>query len=210
MRNHRLVTILADLAERTPIFFTIIAAAPGDSAAPTGPASYCSQKMRRLIALLTLPLVIITACKQEPSWEFLGASADQSIDFYYDASSITRELNVVSLWELSDYPDGHTSSSGVSFHSKKEQNQYDCNAKTFRLGEVVYFDGNMGSGHVIASMANHTGWIAAPPGGLWMDKMEIACQMPHSEGARRRPLKMHDTIEAHVGAPRSFDRATAG
>lgn len=213
------MTTLSNFAEHTSIRLTIMQNVPGATAAPMGLENHIAKttrkkgttpKMRRLIALLTLSLVIITGCGPQPSWEFLGATPDQSIVFYYDASSITRERNIVSLWELSDYPDGHTSSSGVSFHSKKEQNQYDCNSKTFRLGKVVYFDGNMGSGQVIALSANHTGWIAAPPDGIWLDKMEIACQMPHSDGEQHRPLKTNVTIEAHLGQPRSFDKALVG
>jgi hypothetical protein len=138
--------------------------------------------MRRwLIAALMLPLGLASGCGQEPAWKLLGASVDDSIVFYYDPSSITRERDIASVWELADYPTGHTSRAGIFFRSKKEQTRYDCATETFSLGAAVYFDGNMGSGNVISSDTTHTDWIQAPPDSVWAGKWEIACRAKYSE-----------------------------
>jgi hypothetical protein len=143
--------------------------------------------MRRLILALALSLTLTTGCARAPAWKLLGATVDQSIVFYYDPSTIQRDRDIASVWELADYPSGHTSRSGVAFRSKKEQNRYDCKAETFSLGTAVYFDGNMASGNIISSDNTSTEWIPAPADSVWAGKMEVACHLEHHRAQRRAP-----------------------
>jgi len=140
--------------------------------------------MRRIVAL-ALPLLLASACGPQSHWTLLGVTPDESIAFYYDPSSIHRERGIASIWELADYPEGHRSRSGMSFRSKKEQTRYDCEAATFSLGTVLYFDGNMGSGNVISLDNTSTAWIHAPPDSVWAGKLQIACGAHHSDDRRR-------------------------
>ena len=162
--------------------------------------------MRRLIPALAISLAFAAGCARTPAWKLLGATPDESIVFYYDPSSIQRDRDIASVWELADYPDGHTSRSGVSFRSKKEQNRYDCKAETFSLGTAVYFDGNMASGRVISSDTTSTEWIPAPADSVWAGKMEVACHLEHHRAQRRAPPAPVGTIVSD--ATRSHARST--
>jgi len=139
--------------------------------------------MRRLAALV-LAVALTSACGPQSRWTLLGVSPDESIAYYYDPSSIRKERGIASIWELADYPEGHTSRSGVS---KKEQTRYNCEAATFSLGTALYFDGNMGSGHLISLDNTSTAWIHAPPDSFWAGKLEIACGAQHGAGRPREP-----------------------
>jgi hypothetical protein len=152
-----------------------------------------SRTVMRWVFPALASLVLVAGCGHQPGWTLLGASPDDSIFFYYDPSTIRRERDIASVWELSDYPTGHTSNFGVAFRSKKELNRYNCRSETFSLGMAIYFDGNMGSGNLVASNRASSGWIPAPPATVWDGKMKIACE----ERAMDRGLH-------GITAPRSF------
>ena len=166
--------------------------------------------MRRLIPALAISLAFAAGCARTPAWKLLGATPDESIVFYYDPSTLQRERDIASIWELADYPSGHTAKSGVSFRSKKEQTRYDCKAAAFSLGTAVYFDGNMGSGNVISSDTTSTEWIPAPPDSVWAGKMEIACQLEHRSVKRPAPVTPVGTIVSNTATPESAPPNASG
>ncbi|WP_108286669.1 surface-adhesin E family protein [Limnohabitans sp. T6-20] len=96
------------------------------------------------------------------AWTRIGETPE--VTLYVNRNSIEKEDNVRRVWEMQDLktPDAE----GV--RSRRYLNEYDCNYKMHRIGQMTSFAGPKMSGQKIASVDDMGYWRKIPPNGVFV------------------------------------------
>ena len=96
------------------------------------------------------------------AWTRIGETAE--VTLYVNRNSIEKEDTVRRVWEMQDLktPDAE----GVK--SRRYLNEYDCNYKMHRIGQMTSFSGPKMSGQKIASVDDMGYWRKIPPNGVFV------------------------------------------
>lgn len=96
------------------------------------------------------------------AWTRIGETAD--VTLYVNRNSIEKDGTVRRVWEMQDLktPDAE----GV--RSRRYLNEYDCNYKMHRIGQMTSFAGPKMSGQKIASVDEMGYWRKIPPNGIFV------------------------------------------
>ena len=90
-------------------------------------------------------------------WEPIVESESNTV-YYIDSSSIKREGDIVSYWELSDYSTPLKDGNLVVVSSKSKIFQ-DCKNNRYKVGDLIDYDGHKGMGNIVnVTMGSVTDW----------------------------------------------------
>lgn len=96
------------------------------------------------------------------AWTRIGET--EEVTLYVNRNSIEKDDTVRRVWEMQDLkvPDAE----GV--RSRRYLNEYDCNYKMHRIGQMTSFAGPKMSGQKIATVDEMGYWRKIPPNGVFV------------------------------------------
>jgi len=96
------------------------------------------------------------------AWTRIGETAD--VTLYVNRNSIEKEEAVRRVWEMQDLRVADTD--GVL--SRRYLNEYDCNYKMHRMGQVTSYSGPKMTGQKIFTVNEMGYWRKIPPNGVFV------------------------------------------
>ena len=127
------------------------------------------------------PLVTLLFLSTVPAYaEWVAIEKDYFVPgretVYVDPDSISREGNLVTIWQLIDFKwmQGNPRSP-TRFLSTKTQKQFDCAEARTRLLRVTDFWGIMGTGEPAEAYVENGNWIPVEPESMNQALWEVAC-----------------------------------
>jgi len=117
-----------------------------------------SMRVFVLSGLLFAGLVPVSAM----AWTRIGET--EEVTLYVNRNAIEKAGTVRRVWEMQDLkvPDAQ----GV--RSRRYLNEYDCNYKMHRIGQMTSFTGPKMSGRKIATVEEMGYWRKIPPNGVFV------------------------------------------
>ena len=96
------------------------------------------------------------------AWTRIGETAE--VTLYVNRNSIEKDDTVRRVWEMQDLktPDAE----GV--RSRRYLNEYDCNYKMHRIGQMTSFAGPKTTGQKISTVDDMGYWRKIPPNGVFV------------------------------------------
>lgn len=96
------------------------------------------------------------------AWTRIGETPD--VTLYVNRNSIEKEDTIRRVWEMQDLktPDAE----GV--RSRRYLNEYDCNYKMHRMGQMTSFAGPKMTGEKVATVNEMGYWRKIPPNGIFV------------------------------------------
>lgn len=137
--------------------------------------------MRRKVRRFAIkqPLVVLClVCYGAPAYgEWTIVSESTGMHAYLDMGTAHRQGNLVTMWQLLDYPTPQNVG-GRTYLSSKVQKEYDCVEQRFRILALTYFSDHMGGGTAIAIVTpSDKPWLPVQPDSLGKQLWEFACKM---------------------------------
>jgi len=130
--------------------------------------------MKKLLLTLLLALASTGALAD---WTSIGESRDYPIMYYLDFSTIHKQGQNVTVWELMDFetPQG-LKGSAEKYLSSTLQIEFDCDKRQSRILSLNMFAGNMGSEKNIYSAGFPSAtWELVPPDSVTKELWNSAC-----------------------------------
>jgi hypothetical protein len=115
--------------------------------------------------------------------EWTLVSESTGMRAYLDVGAADRQGNLVTMWQLTDYPTAQQGG-GQAFFSSKMQKEYDCAEQRFRILALTYFSDHMGGGTAVATVIpSDKPWLPVQSESLGKQLWEVACTMegPHDQ-----------------------------
>ena len=125
--------------------------------------------MKKLLLILILALVSTDAMAK---WTAVVES--ESYTQYADFTTISKEGNVVKMWDLLDFKTVHDAA-GYKHLSQQLQREYDCKKEQSRLLTFTLFSKNMGTGKVLRVFSTPDKWEPVQLGSIGEVLWLIAC-----------------------------------
>ena len=128
--------------------------------------------MKRLLIFIGISLSL-TAYGQ--AWEPIVESETQ-VEYSYDPSSVKREGNSVTYWELSDYKNPLRDGNLIimSIASKVVQ---DCKNSRYKVTDMIQYDGHKGMGNVVnVVMSTQTNWYTSVSESVNSAMQQLVCK----------------------------------
>jgi surface-adhesin protein E len=125
--------------------------------------------------LITLP--VLSSGPAYAEWMWVSANNQVGLTIYVDPDTISRNGDLVKLWQLYDYKAVQTVGSDA-FLSSKAQRQFDCVKQRTRLLAFTHFTGNMGSGNRVFSDLDESEWRPVASGSVGQSMWKVACGKP--------------------------------
>ncbi len=124
-----------------------------------------------------ITLLLLSGGPAYAEWMWVSANNQVGLTIYVDPDTISRNGDLVELWQLYDYKAVQTVG-GDSFLSSKAHRQFDCVKQRTRLLAFTHFTGNMGSGNRIVSDRDESEWRPVTPGSVGQSMWKVACGKP--------------------------------
>ena len=128
--------------------------------------------MKRLLIFIGISLSL-NAYGQ--AWEPIVESETQ-VEYSYDPSSVKREGNSVTYWELSDYKNPLRDGNLIimSIASKVVQ---DCKNSRYKVTDMIQYDGHKGMGNVVnVVMSTQTNWYTSVSESVNSAMQQLVCK----------------------------------
>ena len=93
---------------------------------------------------------------------------------YIDAEAIKRNGEWVRVWVVDDLKTAQTRGFR-KYLSTRAYEEHDCAKNRFRLLELEYFSGNMGSGEALYKTSGESDWAPIPRGTLAESVSKFVC-----------------------------------
>jgi len=95
-------------------------------------------------------------------WEPIVESETNTV-YSFDPSSVKREGDMVTYWELVDYKTPLKSGNLVVVSSKSKVIQ-DCKNNRYKVSDLIDYDGHGGNGNIVSvTMNSETNWYKGTP-----------------------------------------------
>ena len=108
-------------------------------------------------------------------WEPIVES-DKKIVYSYDSTSIKRDGDIVTYWELVDYPTPWISGNKTIVSSKTKVIQ-DCKNNRFKISDLMDYDGHKGMGNIVnVELVRKTDWFNGVEGTVNHVMMKLVCR----------------------------------
>lgn len=118
--------------------------------------------MKRIFILLS---IFLSLRAYGQLWEPVVESDDGSV-YSYDPTTVKREGDIVTYWELSDYSKP-LKSGRLSVISSKSKITQDCKNNRYKVGDLIDYDGHKGTGNIVnVAMATETNWYIGQEGSV--------------------------------------------
>ena len=125
------------------------------------------QTLRALLALALACTASGTAWAM--SWTRLVET--QTMTFYVNKNAIEKDGDIRRIWEMQDLKAADPE--GVM--SRRYLNEYDCQEKMHRIGQMVSFSGPKLSGKPLFEVAEWGYWRKIPPDGVFVVSYVMLC-----------------------------------
>ena len=113
--------------------------------------------------LLMVSLLFISVNTFGQLWEPVVENDDGSV-YSYDPTTVKREGDIVTYWELSDYSKPLKSGYSMVTSSKSKIIQ-DCKNNRYKVGDLIDYDGHKGTGNIVnVAMVTETNWYKGGEG----------------------------------------------
>ena len=121
-----------------------------------------SMRAWRGVGLSCLTLWAASAPTLAQAWTRIGES--EEVTLYVNRNSIEKENTIRRVWEMQDLktPDAQ----GV--RSRRYLNEYDCNYKMHRLGQMTSYAGPKMTGQKLFNVEEMGYWRKIPPNGVFV------------------------------------------
>ena len=124
---------------------------------------------------LLLLLLIVSNSSYGQLWEPVVESDDGSV-YSYDPTTVKREGDIVTYWELSDFSkplkSGH-----LMVTSSKSKIIQDCKNNRYKVGDLMDYDGHKGTGNIInVAMVTETNWYKGGEGSVNEVMKNLVCK----------------------------------
>jgi hypothetical protein len=129
--------------------------------------------MKRLL-LIALTLLILSSGPAYSEWVKVSDSDEAEKTVYVDPATISRNSNLVKMWQFYDFKTVQTVG-GIRFLTAKEQWEFDCAEERSRVLALKEFSGNMGSGTVVYTNSQIGKWVPVMPGSMGQTVWKVAC-----------------------------------
>ena len=96
------------------------------------------------------------------AWTRIGETPE--VTLYVNRNSIEKEDTVRRVWEMQDLKSPDVE--GV--RSRRYLNEYDCNYKMHRMGQMTSYSGPKMTGQIIATVNEMGYWRKIPPNGVFV------------------------------------------
>jgi hypothetical protein len=123
--------------------------------------------------LVLVTLLLLSSAPAYAEWVEIAAT-DYGMTVYVDPDTIRHEGDLVKMWELFDFKTTQNIGIGL-FMSRKDQREYDCTKKRYRVLTFTQFSGNMGSGKVGYSNSDGSNWAPVEPESAAQGLWKVAC-----------------------------------
>jgi len=119
-------------------------------------------RSRRVIGLACLALWVTGLPRIAQAWTRIGES--EEVTLYVNRHTIEKEDSIRRVWEMQDLkkPDAQ----GVQ--SRRYLNEYDCNYKMHRLGQMTSYAGPKLTGQKLFNVEEMGYWRKIPPNGVFV------------------------------------------
>ena len=108
-------------------------------------------------------------------WEPIVES-DKKIVYSYDSTSVKRDGDIVTYWELVDYPTPWISGNKTIVSSKTKVIQ-DCKNNRFKISDLMDYDGHKGMGNIVnVELVRKTDWFYGEEGTVNDVMMKLVCR----------------------------------
>ena len=129
----------------------------------------------RVSTVLHLLLIFQLLSSAHVSAEWLLVDGNDKAKVYLDSETISRDGDWVRVWVLDDLKAAQ--SRGLrKYRSSRAQEEHDCTRERFRLLELEYFSGNMGSGEALYKTSGESDWAPIPRGTLAQSVWNFVCR----------------------------------
>ena len=127
--------------------------------------------MKKLFFLL----ILISTSSYGQLWEPVVENDDGSV-YSYDPTTVKREGDIVTYWELSDFSKplkyGH-----LMVASSKSKIIQDCKNNRYKVGDLMDYDGHKGTGNIInVAMVTETNWYKGGDGSVNEVMKNLVCK----------------------------------
>jgi hypothetical protein len=123
-------------------------------------------------------LILFLACSFNvygQIWEPIVES-DKKIVYSYDSTSVKRDGDIVTYWELVDYPTPWISGNKTIVSSKTKVIQ-DCKNNRFKISDLMDYDGHKGMGNIVnVELVRKTDWFYGEEGTVNDVMMKLVCR----------------------------------
>lgn len=128
-----------------------------------------------IVSFMAFFLVLVPPCLANERWTLVKKTSDYS--GFIDKTSIQKSGNIIDIWVLRNIPLGEKSPDGVIlFKSSKTLESFDCNSKTSKTVEFLWFSGEMGSGRTLYSDKGHKyPWAPYDAGSFFDNIAKVVC-----------------------------------
>ncbi len=114
------------------------------------------------LAAMALGLLVSLAPVAAFAWTRIGETPE--VTLYVNRNSIEKEDTVRRVWEMQDLKSPDVE--GV--RSRRYLNEYDCNYKMHRMGQMTSYAGPKMTGQVVATVSEMGYWRKIPPNGVFV------------------------------------------
>jgi hypothetical protein len=129
--------------------------------------------MKRL--LLIIIFLVLDGGPAIAEWAEVGFSKSYGgYTVYADPSTIRHRSGLAKMWALYNYMTVRTDA-GVSYLSRRTQQQYDCAGARYRFLSETYFSGDMGRGDEVYTNSYERKWEPVAPASVGHALWELAC-----------------------------------
>lgn len=117
----------------------------------------------RLVGLLQC-LTLLGVLVPSPAFAWTRIGETEEVTLYVNRNSIEKEDTIRRVWEMQDLktPDAE----GV--RSRRYLNEYDCNYKMHRLGQMTSYSGPKMTGQKLFTVDEMGYWRKIPPNGIFV------------------------------------------
>lgn len=128
------------------------------------------------IKLFFFVILLTISTSSMADWEYLETSADNSATFYYEPTSIKKQKNIITLFQLTDFRQLQ-SQGNYNFYSIIRQTKTDCKKNMSTTSYVVIYSGHLGEGNVLMSKSNKQAeWSLIIPQTLAETVQKLVCK----------------------------------
>ena len=113
-------------------------------------------------ALCGLTLLCCATPATALAWTRIGETPE--VTLYVNRNTVEKEENIRRVWEMQDLK--AADNEGVK--SRRYLNEYDCNYKMHRIGQMTSFSGPKLTGQKIATVNEMGYWRKIPPNGVFV------------------------------------------
>ena len=114
-------------------------------------------------------LLLISATAAHAGLKMFGQSRENTS--YYEAASVRRSANQVSLWTLTDYRQREK----AGFLSTRSHKELDCKEQQERTLQYIAYAENKGQGQVVGEINEPNAWQDIVPGTRNSRLLQMVC-----------------------------------